>query len=317
MLKPLILGALALILLVGAGCQKGDKAGNTTGAEVAKRPAAAEQANTNPDALPEVHGAPTPLGEPYKAKAEDKEKVRLLVLELAPAYNLMYMESSGAIRGDGLPKEGIELSKLVEVISGKLLKGPNPNDEPNYEGAVRPVLAQLQSYAGQAGKEQSAGEIDQAMQNASTSAADESLHAAKNVVGEWRSVREVREDKPQMVVEHNDQYYSTLLIYYEGRGIFQTFREGTLFSETRYPWKYNASTGDLSLLGPDGKTVETMKIYAKDSEPDQIYVRQKGRSSSTVYRQFGRGNLPYTEEEIRRMEEGMKNTPRQDSGTGK
>jgi len=305
MSKWLIIGAVALLLL-SAGCMQKSKGQATTSPAGSKAlPGSVQQQQTAKEALPDIGTMPPTGAQPYRANAEDKQKVRELVLQLAPAYDLTYMTGTDKLAGLGLA-EGVELGKLVEIMSGKLLKGPNKTDMPNYEQVVRGVLAQLQALGKNPQNKLAAADVEKGLKaTPSGQAPPEPLRPAKIAVGEWKSVREVRDDKPQLVVEHNDKYYTNMFIMYEGKAIFQLFRDGKIFSNTEYPWKYNPSTGELQLLGPNNKIIETLTILEKVSEPDQIYVKQAGKMSTTVYRKTGRGNLPITPEERERMKQMM------------
>lgn len=284
---------------------------------------ASAQVQTPPPPPPQEENQP-------EAKEPDLDAMNTeqMLITLAPEYDLSYNSNDKTLHGAGFPATGIQIGTAVSKVSVNLEQRGSDSAEAR-EAESRTVLKQLSELGKQRAQQQ-----QQQEQQSSTEASGGTGAAGKaasghgrnpleyhpdssefiypqSVYGDWKSIREDHPDKTE--VAHSDDYYSEVQLRYQGNAVFRLHRNGELFSNTEFPYKYDPRSGKLSLMGPDGKEIQSYTVWATEKDPLLIWLQREGSRIKTLYQKVGRGGEPVTEEEliagIRELlgEEGVKN----------
>jgi len=240
-----------------------------------------------------------PVVEQLDFSAMNTEQV---LIALAPDYGLTYDSNSKSLNGVGFPQGGIQIGIAVSKVNVNLEQRGAAGPE-EREAEVRTVLNQLAEIGKQRAQQQSSSAATDSKAAGSASGGQgrnsleyhpdrsELIHP-DSVFGDWRSIRE---DHPnQTEVAHSEDYYYEVQLRYKGNAIFRLHRNGELFSNTEFPYKYDAHTGTLTLLGPDGKPEQSYTVWASEKDPLLIWLQREESRVKTLYEKVGRGGEPTT-----------------------
>lgn len=97
------------------------------------------------------------------------------------------------------------------------------------------------------------------------------LDPAKEVVGEWKSLREVN-FQTNTQVNHTANYHQLLDIKSDGNLKWVYYRNGAEFSNETFSWSFNKSNGELTLSYPGGAVFQVLKVFTTQFEPGVIYI---------------------------------------------
>ncbi|MCC7478760.1 hypothetical protein IT575_09925 [bacterium] len=321
-----ILQVLALMLFICAlGCNKnGNRAAeNRDGASAELRqpadikPGDAGQGNIE---INETVGSGLP-------NPEDEKKLRDELIVAFEKDGFKYAKDTDSITGSPLPEGGVSVANIVPLVYSEAINQGGANDPAIRAKAITTFksrfIAMIQAKASdpEAAKAvmkdfEGAGELmnNQAVDPAAAMAV-ESLRFCVDPVGEWKSTKEVLDADAEVRVEHNDQYYKLLQIFYSGICRYQEFREGKIVSDGNYPWTFDKATGKLQLRTADGSVFEELLIMDRPSEKKLIYVKGMQDYQYTVYEKVGSGNKPRTEEDLKREAAEFEEAKRKLSGS--
>ncbi|MCH7471871.1 hypothetical protein IIA79_02850 [bacterium] len=320
---------LALVLAVTAGCQKNSKdetgkksndeskvladTRGDTGIEIARMEAPGGEAPVaEDDNPPAVMSVAPPMSSP-EAGIPDEVAVALeeKIIELAPGYGFDHDSDQGTLIAIELPEQRFLVSELSPAIYRELAEKGDPNEAAMQTQAVNEFLNQLslgvKEAVRQAKAEKQANEDLPAPSTASEP--EPEMPIAKDPVGEWRSIGEVRLKDLNYVAQHGDNYYKILLIYFEGKAIFQEFSDGEMVTRLEGTHRYDSETGELKLFDLTGNLMQVIYLKQKEVieedentwvEENRLYAQSSNDYFTTVYEKIGRGGKPMTEEERQR-----------------
>ncbi len=317
------LQVLALMLFISAlGCNKGgNKAADSGAAKSEMRQAADIKPGDAGEGNIEINqtvGSPMP-------NPEDEKALRQELIASFEKDGFKYDEAGDAITGPPLPQGGVVVANIVPLVYSEAINQGGANDQTIRAKAITEFksrfLAMVQAKAGDpaAAKEamqgfENAGQTASAGVDPAGALARESLRFCEDPVGEWKSTKEVLDADAEVRVEHNDQYYKLLQIFYEGTCRYQEYRDGQIVSDGTYPWAYDKATGKLLLRSSDGSVFEELLIMDRPSEKKSIYVKGMQDYQYTVYEKVGSGNKPRTEADLKKEAEEFEEAKRRLSG---
>lgn len=295
----ILISALAL-LLSAAGCNKeGKKKVDTSNVE-----------ETAPalSAVPEAQKREVTDEEAAMLRAEEQRKdLRTELIAMLPEFAFTYNDEQDSFSGSGLPEEGISIPPLVDKLETRVKQLQSNPGKAEYQQLIRVMLTQFktaglspqnqnpdQNGMRTASRESQPG--DDGKDNEANPADEFGLRKATKAYGEWRSIREEGEN---YVIEHNDDYYKQLLVYYNKNAMYSTFARGQQIKHDVFNYSFDKSTAELLLTPEDGRYNMRLYCYVRDSEPGLMYVKQQQSGNVyTVYEKIGRGEEPMTEEEL-------------------
>jgi hypothetical protein len=280
---------ILVVLLLAAGCPKGEQAGAASPRVKAR---SAEAGATAPGTAPGSQSGQLKAMEQNKvltpeasqgaqtdpASPEQRELVKTTLISVLPARQLKFDDASGRILGAGAWSKGVAIDQAVNIIAAKLKTGPGfaPDTVKSYsEGFLDDVQKMFdRTHAGHEGpvaRDPSHGTEGQSSQVLSDQKPPK-FTPARSVAGEWRSLREVNEAYTYQV-NHNDLYYETMSLRPDGTMTWVVYRGGTPLSTDEYNWKYNAGKGELTVSFPQGTVYQTLKVFTADNDPGNLYFR--------------------------------------------
>lgn len=262
-------------------------------------------------AQPDIQPAEQTPPQPQEAAEPVEEKADLsglnseeMLIELASEYGLTYDNSTKSLNGPGFPAGGIGVGTAVSKVNVNLeQRGADGPQE--REAEVRTVLNQLAEIGKQRAQQQPpSAEADTEAASSAQSGrgrkplnyypeTSEFIHP-QEVVGDWKSIRE---DHPSFEVKHDDDYFSEAQLRYRGNAVFRLHKNGEMFSDTEFPYRYDPRNGVLTLLGPDGKAEQTYTVWATERDPLLIWLQRENSKVKTLYEKVGRGGEPTTLDE--------------------
>jgi hypothetical protein len=262
------LACLMAVLVLGAGCAK--KSITTAGAVAAK-----QQSRATPEL------AAKKSSELGQAAAADDELIADTLKRLAPQYGFGYSEDNASLVGPGTPPEGRKLPLCVADVHAKLPQGGAAINPQQCEEAVRTVLQAMQDAGAKV-----TGTTPAAAGQAGSAAPQEPPKPVipRSIAGLWRTVREEGES---FSAEHDDQYYDQMTITDNGRLGINVIREGKLFAQQEFGYRYDKSTGKLTLLDNTGGVRGAMFFTTYLDRPDLLYVKEEGNDIVKVYKNIG------------------------------
>lgn len=301
LITTLMLGCLALLLL--ASCNKEGKKNIDT--------SNVEQTAPSLTAVPAAEERGTTIDEEAAARLENlREDLHTEFVAMLPEFKYSYDEAADRMNGEGLPADGVEIPPLIDKLENRIKALTTPAGKTEQQQLIRVMLTQFQSagmtaqsdatHAGDSGS-QAGKPADKGGSGEATN--DVGLKKAPKAYGEWRSIREEGEN---YTIEHNDDYYKQLLVYYDKDVIYSTFAKGQRIKNDTYDYKYDKGAGELLLTAKDGRYTMNLQCFVRDSEPGLMYVKQASGNVYTVYEKIGRGEEPWTEEENQRFLELQK-----------
>lgn len=255
-----ILAVLLVFVLCGASCQKKTLSDANAGQPQASR-ATPEQQQQKTQQLGQ-----TALGDDGALSAKLKE--------LAPQFGYTYSEENASLVGPGTPAEGIKLPVLIGKVKAKLPADPAATTPGLMEAAVRDLLKEMQ-----------AGAAPSAQVPAGQKRPDPVM--PKSVLGIWRTVRE--EQGETLTVQHDDKYYEQMSLDASNKMSITIVRDGKVFAQNAFTFRYDAKNGKLTLLSPTGSAMGALLFTSYPDHPDLIYVKEEGNDTVKVYQNIGGG----------------------------
>ncbi len=259
MYKWIIAGVGALLLL-GAGCQK-----RTLDDAAAKAPQASRASEE------QLEAKAGQLEQPVQA---DDNLIGAKLKELAPQYGYAFSEDNVSLTGPGTPPEGKKLPVLISEVHSAIPAGvtsPTPED---VEQAVRSVLQGMIAAVPASSKQDAAGTRPEPV-------------VPKSITGTWRTVRE--EQGQTMTVQHDDKYYEQIAITEKMRIAINIIRDGKMFAQNEFGYRYDAGTGKLTLLSDTGAPEGSLLFKMYPDRPSLLYVTEEGNDIVKVYENIGGG----------------------------
>ena len=252
-----ILAALFALVVCGASCQKKTMSDADAGKPQVSR-ASAEQKQEKSQQL-----GKTALG--------DDASISLKLQELARQYNYAYSEENSSLVGPGTPPDGVKLPVLIGQVKAKLPE-PATSTPEAVEQAVRDVLQAMK---------------DAAMASATAPAGQQRPDPIKpeSVLGTWRTVRE--EQGETLTVQHDEKYYEQMFLDEKNKMAITIVRDGKVFAQSAFTYRYDAKTGKLTLLSDNGTPTGSLMITSYPDHPELIYVREEGNDTVKVYENIG------------------------------
>ena len=283
-----ILFCLVAILLAG-GCNKTDGKKKIDTSNV-------EETAPALTAVPEAKPRDVTDEEAAIQRAEQmREDIRTELIAMVPEYGFSYDSASDKLSGEGLPDGGVPVPPLIDKLEKRAKEMLTTPGKEQYQQMARVMLTQFQSAGASA--------VDTSSETASFGSSDSApvddsvneygLKKATKAYGEWRSIRE---EGPKYTIDHDDNYYKLLLVYYDRNAQFSTFAKGQRIKHAIYDYRFDRGKSELKLTAEDGSYTMDLQCFVRDSEPGLMYVKQSGEAY-TVYEKIGRGEEPYTEEE--------------------
>jgi hypothetical protein len=254
-----ILAVLFALVLCGAGCQKKSLSDTNASQSPAVSQATPEQQREKTEQLGQ-----TALGDDTAVSAKLKE--------LAPTFGYSFSEENSSLVGPGTPPVGVKLPVLIGQVKAKLPADPAATTPDLIDQAVREVLSAMQSAAA-ASTQVPAGQ----------QRPDPII--PKSVLGIWRTVRE--EQGETLTVQHDDKYYDQMSLDENNKMASTTIRDGKVFDQSEFNYRYDAKTGKLTLLADNGSPVGAMMITSYPDHPELIYVKEEGNDTVKVYENIG------------------------------
>jgi hypothetical protein len=253
-----ILAVLFALVLCGVSCQKKTLSDANSG-----------QSPQVSRATPEQQAEKTQqLGQ---SALGDDTAVIAKIKELAPVFGYNYSEENAALVGPGTPAEGVKLPVVVGQVKAKLPTDPATTTPDMIDQATREVLQEMQ--AASASAQAPAGQ----------SRPDPIIPTS--VQGLWRTVRE--EQGETLTVQHDDKYYEQMSLDANNKLSNTIVRDGQVFAQNEYSYRYDAKTGKLTLLSDNGSVEGTLKITSYPDHPNLIYVKEEGNDTVKVYENIG------------------------------
>jgi hypothetical protein len=326
---------LHLALLALVYCALGCKQGNTKSAAQLKAEAEGRKIGAGgmgSTAVPENYVPPSKdaLAAADTATAgalgATEEVSNLLRQDLAAAFEAQgytYNQNMGTIGGKGLPGTGVPIEPMVAALYSKLEGKSDLHKAEVRRPVVDEVVAKYsdmlqESMSNREARESATAAPVDAPPPADPRPATE-LRFCEDPVGDWKSVREVQNADREVMVEHSENYYRLFLVNHSGLCTIQTYRDNKLILEDKHSWRYDQSTGTLTIIGDDGSTLEQYLIMDRPSEENMIYVKNSLEYHYTLFERIGYGGKPRTKEslekELLRFEE-VKRRISGEEGTG-
>ena len=300
---------MAALLLLTAGCNdKGKQSKSVNTANI-------KETAPSLTAVPEAESRETTSDEEAMLRNDSqREELRTELLAMLPEYEYTYNADSDKVGGPGMPDAGIPVTSLIDMLDKRLQKTASNPGKAEYQQVCRLLLTQFQS-AGQSSDRKNIPTEKLVVEQDPEKQADAfGLKKAPKVYGEWRSVREEGE---KYTVEHDDQYYKQLLVYYDGDTMYSSFAKGQQIKNDVFDYTYDKNLGELQLKEKQGRFTMKLRCFVRDSEPGMLYVQQQAGQAYTVYEKIGRGEEPMTDEELQDFLDLQKEISGGDGGTAK
>ncbi|MBN2083343.1 hypothetical protein JW859_14195 [bacterium] len=226
-----------------------------------------------------------------------------MLIALAPEYNISYIDAKEVLTGAGFPGDGIGVGMLAAKVDLNISQSGKTGHQAR-EDEVRKMLSQL-AAAGQQALKQGTTKTTADNTTAASSKSNKNrlnrdpdpkdlIHPTK-VFGDWKSYRE---DHPSYKVDHNEDYFIMIQLRYHGNAVFRTHKNGEIYSDNEFPWRYDLNTGRLTLLDNAGKVIQGMTVYATESDPLLIWIQKDNSKVKTAYEKVGDAGEPVSEEEL-------------------
>lgn len=292
---PLLLSMVAL----ATGCPK--SAARTAAVDPDEPRITASERRTAEEA---VEGVPADL------RASIREELALQ----APSFNISIDEATQTIQGLAMSPEGL----LIDVAVSQIHNIAGPRGDLTQQAFRAEAVQQFYELLQQREEEVAAADASitpeqRAQIDEQERVAEEYLRPAEMVIGDWRSRREQREGEQELLLEHSDAYYKLLLLPYESTKLIQTeWKDGSETSKAEFQYTYDADTGELTTLLPDGSPGPVYIIKYRLSEPNMLYVKPQGEFIYTVYEKIGAGGRPQTQAEMDAAIDQVEARPRPD-----
>jgi hypothetical protein len=255
-----IIAGMGAVLLFGAGCQK-----KTLEDTAAKAPQASQATQQ------QIDDKTDQLHQPVQA---DDNLIGAKLQELAPQYGYAYSADNVSLTGPGTPPEGVKLPVLISEVHAAVPADAAAPTPEQYEQAVRDVLQAMVAKAPASSKETAQGARPEPV-------------IPKSVTGTWRTVRE--EQGQTMTVQHDDKYYEQIAITENMRIGINVIRDGQLFDQQEYGYRYDPGTGKLTMLTDKGVATGAFYFKTYPDRPQLMYVTEDGNDIVKVYENIGGG----------------------------
>ena len=291
----------ASMLLLAAGCNKADKQKKIDTNKI-------EETAPILSSVPEAEERTVSDQEAAQQRdAERADTLRSELIAMMPEYSFSHNEQQDTMEGEGLPQGGVPLDSLVTKLEDRVQKLQSNPGTAEYQQLIRVMLTQFQAAGMTPADSPDAREESATTPPASAGSDEEAneygLKKAPKVFGEWRSLRE---EAPNHITNHSDDYYKQLLVYYERNCMYSTFSKGQRVKHDEFDYRYDSGAGELLLTATNGRYNMSFQCFVRDTEPGLLYVKQPNGTTYTVYEKIGRGEEPWTEEEKQRFLELQK-----------
>lgn len=259
-MQKLVLAGICALMLLGAGCQK--KIVQSAADLAPQATHASEQ---------QLEAKSGQLDQPVQM---DDNLIGAKIKELAPQYGYTFSETNVSLSGPGTPPEGKKLPLLISEVHSAIPADVTDPTPEQYEQAIRSVLQAMVAAVPASAKQGADGTRPEPV-------------IPKSITGTWRTVRE--EQGQTMTVQHDDKYYEQIAITEDKKFAMNVIRDGKLFDQSEFTYRYETSTGKLTLLTDTGATEGVMYFKTFPDRPELMYVTEEGNGITKVYENIGGG----------------------------
>jgi hypothetical protein len=216
--------------------------------------------------------------------ADEVANLKAALINRAEEYDFTYDQKEREFNGGGLPIWGIGISEMVMSAYSASTDKAKLKTSAGASESVDKFYVELIE------KMRAAAEVVQSKEAplpAKSETAD--LVPAYEPVGDWRSIKEIREGETTFLVQHDDKYYKLLVIDAKGKMVLQEHNAESeeKMLKTEFPYRYDSDTGELTLIGPEGSPYMVFILKAPQDDPNMLYVKTKDDFIYTAYERVG------------------------------
>lgn len=275
---------LGFAVLSTASCNKQDEQAHTGPAvSTLEYKTPTQEVMERSDALQATRAASR--GGRHGATSEQIAQAREVLLEATEGTRFILDDTGEKLSHIGEPPNEIPLEQASLAVADKAVADGVSFERDSLKQLAHEYLIGLQDgLAAQYLEQSQAEQIATTGRIVESAAGDDlpKLDPAPQVVGRWQSLREVSFSSATRV-NHTANYHQLLDIKNDKTVQWTYFRNGMEFSNEKFTWTFDKSTGELALSHPGGQLYQTLKVYTTQFEPGVIYIETPGMEMLKVF----------------------------------